>query len=120
MVDNGLKNYLHVEKPWGSFDQYTLNEATTVKILTIKTGQRLSLQSHTQRTELWIALDVGLVVMVNDQEIKLQVGEKIFIPVGSSHRATFLGQGQGRILEISFGHFDEMDITRYQDDYQRN
>ena len=34
-----------VEKPWGGFEQFTLNEISTVKILTIKPGQTFSLQN---------------------------------------------------------------------------
>ena len=119
MAANPLKNYLHVDKPWGAFDQYTLNEPSTVKILTIKSGGRTSLQSHTQRLEFWLAIDKGLIFTIEDQEIRPQVGEWVFVPLGARHRAAYEGSGQARYLEISFGHFDEEDITRYQDDYQR-
>ena len=118
-MHNQLKDYLHVDKPWGFFDQYTLNEISTVKILTVTSGQRLSYQSHKTRSELWVVLDEGLVISLNDQEIRPKVGEKIFLPVGSKHRLAFVGEGEGRVLEISFGHFDEEDIVRYQDDYKR-
>jgi len=52
---------LHVDKPWGSFDQFVLNTPCTVKILTCNPGQKLSLQRHRQRNELWVALDAGVV-----------------------------------------------------------
>ena len=42
---------LHVDKPWGSFDQYALNTNCTVKILTCAPGQKLSLQRHSHRGE---------------------------------------------------------------------
>lgn len=119
MAVNSLKNYLHVDKPWGAFDQYTLNEPATVKIITIKSGGKTSLQSHTQRLEFWVALDGGLIFTINNQEILPKVGEWAFVPVSGKHRVAYVGEGQARFLEISFGHFDEEDITRYQDDYQR-
>ena len=50
-----------VKKPWGSFDQYTLNERSTVKILTINPGASTSLQSHKHRREFWVALDKDIV-----------------------------------------------------------
>ena len=56
---------LHVEKPWGSFDQYALNTPCTVKILTCNPGQKLSLQRHSHRGELWVALDPGVVLEVS-------------------------------------------------------
>ncbi len=46
-----------VTRPWGSFRQYANNEEVTVSLMTVKPGMRLSLQSHTGRAELWIALD---------------------------------------------------------------
>ena len=48
-----------IGRPWGSFKQFAFNEEVTVSLMTVKGGQRLSLQSHTGRAELWIALDDG-------------------------------------------------------------
>ncbi|MFZ4513936.1 MAG: mannose-6-phosphate isomerase, partial [Geothrix sp.] len=61
---------LHVEKPWGSFDQYALNTPCTVKILTCAPGQKLSLQRHSHRGELWVALDAGVVVDRDGEELR--------------------------------------------------
>lgn len=36
-------------RPWGSFKQYAFNEDVTPSLMTVKAGQRLSLQSHTGR-----------------------------------------------------------------------
>jgi hypothetical protein len=41
-----------VERPWGSFKQYAFNEDCAVSLMTVRPGQRLSLQSHTGRAEL--------------------------------------------------------------------
>ncbi|MCX6894652.1 MAG: hypothetical protein NTZ16_03955, partial [Verrucomicrobia bacterium] len=38
-----------VERPWGSFKQFAFNQDTTVSLMTVLPGQRLSLQSHTGR-----------------------------------------------------------------------
>ena len=40
---------LHVDKPWGSFDQFSFNEKSTVKVLTCNPGHQLSLQKHQHR-----------------------------------------------------------------------
>ena len=53
-----------VERPWGSFKQYAHNQEVTVSLMTVLPGQRLSLQSHTGRAELWIVLDEGVRRMV--------------------------------------------------------
>ncbi|MFM8234604.1 MAG: phosphomannose isomerase type II C-terminal cupin domain [Holophagaceae bacterium] len=112
---------LHVDKPWGSFDQFSLNEKSTVKILTCLPGHRLSLQKHTHRAELWIALDSGAVVEIDGQPHRPEIGESLWLPVGSTHRLS-CPEGHPhpvRILEISFGTFDEADIQRIEDNYGR-
>ncbi len=112
---------LHVDKPWGSFDQFVLNSPCTVKILTCAPGQRLSLQRHRHRGELWVALDEGVVVERDGETLRPNIGEEIWLPVGSSHRLSCDAETprQVRVLEISLGAFDEADIERLQDNYGR-
>ena len=110
---------IHVDKPWGCFDQYTLNEISTVKILTVKPGEILSLQSHEHREELWVALDNGLKVDVNDGSFTTETMKEYFIPKKAKHRLSNPSAEVGRVMEISFGKFDEEDITRYEDKYSR-
>ncbi len=113
-----LKNYLKTQKPWGYFEQFTLNEPVTVKLLFVKAGQRLSYQSHENRKEFWRCLKGPFKVIINDKEIILSEGEEISIPQGSKHRLIAL-DNDAHCLEISFGIFDEEDIIRYEDDYNR-
>ena len=72
-----MKNHLTVNKPWGRFDQFTHNEISTVKILTVNPNKRLSLQSHDKREEMWIALDDGVITEIDGTSTILQKGEKI-------------------------------------------
>lgn len=108
-----------VEKPWGRFVQYCLNQQTTVKIITVDGGQELSLQSHECRAELWVALDPGLRVEVDGRTWYPAEGETVWIPAGARHRLAATA-ARARLLEISFGHFDEADIKRYADRYGRS
>lgn len=108
------------ERPWGRFEQLTLNEQTTVKIITVAPGQRLSLQTHTSRSEWWTVLDEGLTVHVDGQDWAPAVGERVWIPQGAAHRATNTGSAPARFLEVAFGTFDEGDIVRLEDDYVRS
>ena len=112
---------LHVDKPWGSFDQYALNTACTVKILTCGPGHRLSLQRHAHRDELWVALEDGAEVELDGKTMSPRKGEEIWLPRGSVHRlGCHASAGQpARILEISLGSFDENDIERLEDGYGR-
>ena len=105
-------------RPWGSFNQYANNEEVTVSLMTVSPGQRLSLQSHTARAELWIVLDDGAQIQIDEQIIEAKVGDEIWIPAGTKHRLTSCGSAV-RVLEVAFGNWQQADITRYEDDYQR-
>ena len=109
-------------KPWGKFDQYALNEKVTVKIITVKKGGILSLQSHKNRKEFWVALDDGLTAVVGNKKIKLKKGETINVPKKAKHRiiaSKTMKAKEARFLEIAYGNFDENDIVRYDDAYGR-
>ena len=108
----------HVVRPWGEFWQYANNQDCTVSLMTVKPGQRLSLQSHTGRAELWVALDEGAKVEVEDQVYYPGAGETVWIPANARHRLSSTGP-QVRVLEVAFGNWQQEDIQRYEDDYAR-
>jgi mannose-6-phosphate isomerase len=95
---------VYEERPWGNFVRLSHNEPCSVKIITVKAGKRLSLQSHNKRSELWRVLDGPMTVQLGDEIQSLQRDEE---------------EVDGRWLEISFGDFDEDDIIRYEDDFGR-
>ena len=107
-----------VERPWGNFNQYANNEDVTVSLMKVKPGQRLSLQSHTGRAELWIVMDNGGKVQVNEEILYPKAGEEIWIPAGAKHRLSSDGP-EVRVLEVAFGNWQQEDIKRYDDDYNR-
>jgi mannose-1-phosphate guanylyltransferase/mannose-6-phosphate isomerase len=109
-----------VERPWGSFKQYANNRGCTVSLMTVLPGQRLSLQSHTGRAELWIVLDDGALVQVGETQHVCQTGEEIWIPANEKHRLSCRGDTAVRVLEVAFGNWQQGDITRFADDYQRS
>lgn len=114
-----MSELLHEDKPWGAFDQYTFNEATTVKIIRVEPGNRLSLQRHGKREELWVALDPGLEVEIDGDVSSLEIEERVTIPCGAAHRMSNVSGHDARMLEISFGDFDEDDVERLEDDHGR-
>ena len=107
------KDTLIVNKPWGNFKRFTHDETSTVKILTVEAGGRLSLQSHKIRDEFWVILDEGLTVELDGKSIETKPGDEYFIRKGTKHRISAIKTA--RVLEISFGHFDEEDITRFEE-----
>jgi mannose-6-phosphate isomerase len=110
---------LFKERPWGNFSQYVSNGECTVSLLTVKPGHRLSLQSHTARAELWIVLDDGAEIQVGDRVKRHHAGDEVWIPVNTKHRLSCTGSNSVRVLEITFGNWQQSDITRYEDDYAR-
>jgi len=110
---------LKVEKPWGKFEQYAHNVLCTVKIITVDPGGTLSRQYHYHRDELWVVLDPGARVEINDKVLHPEPEKKLFIPRGTVHRLSCDGERPTRILEVSFGEFDEEDIVRLEDVYGR-
>lgn len=108
----------YVERPWGSFKQFANNEDATVSLMTIKPGQRLSLQSHTARAELWIALDDYAIIQIGEDIIQAKQGQEFWIPPNTKHRLIG-GEQATQVLEVAFGNWQQTDITRYEDDYER-
>ncbi len=114
----GLTHFEKEERPWGDFERFTLNEKTTVKIITVKEGESISLQTHEHRDEFWRVLKGSGLIRIGDTEHKAHEGSQYFCPRHSEHRVT--GGIDGIIfLEIAFGDFDETDITRLEDRYGR-
>lgn len=117
-VDPEVVDVLEDLRPWGGFRQYALNTPCTVKVIRVDAGGVLSLQRHEHRDELWVVLDDGLVVEIGDERIDAVSGDEFFIPRGTLHRLSSPQRG-GRIVEIAFGDFDEADIERVEDVYDR-
>lgn len=107
------------QRPWGGFQQFTANEETTVKIIAVDPGCRLSLQTHEHRAELWQVLDGPLDITVGEDAWTARAGDRVWVPRGVAHRVGNSGDAPGRLLEIGYGEFDEDDIVRIEDDYQR-
>ena len=115
---DGRDGIARTQRPWGTQRQYAFNEPCTVTLLTVEPGQRLSLQSHQDRTELWIVLDDGAEVQVGERILQPSAGDEIQIHRAEKHRLSSTGP-RVRVLEVAFGNWDQGDITRYEDDYDR-
>jgi mannose-6-phosphate isomerase len=117
--ENDIRNRIVQDiRPWGNFKLYAHNEKCSVKIITVEPNQMLSKQAHTKRDELWVVLDDGLRVELDDKIIEPNPGEEIVILRNVIHRLLSLGE-KARVLEVSFGDMDENDIQRFDDMYGR-
>jgi mannose-1-phosphate guanylyltransferase/mannose-6-phosphate isomerase len=106
-------------RPWGAFEQFVCNEQVTVKVITVEPGQRLSLQRHDHRGEMWQVLDGPIDITLDDHTWTASAGERVWVPQGAVHRMGNSAARPARVLEVAFGHFDEDDIHRLEDDYAR-
>lgn len=106
------------ERPWGEFITFTKNYPSTVKILTINSGQSFSLQYHSHRAEFWYVISGTGTIHIGKDELPITAGNYHVVPEKTEHRVTATDQAV-RILEISVGEFDENDITRLEDRYGR-
>lgn len=111
-------NIFQIERPWGNFRQFTQNEKSTIKIITVKPNEILSLQSHKHRSEFWKVISGSGTVEIGAIKINTTIGDEHEIKVEEKHR---LGAGPDgiKVLEIATGDFDEEDIIHYEDKYGR-
>lgn len=105
------------KRPWGNFERFTLNEKTTVKIITVKKGEAFSLQYHKNRKEFWYILNGKATATIGNNRKEIKKGDRILIGKNTKHRME--AKEDITFLEISFGEFDEKDIVRLTDKYGR-
>lgn len=112
----------HVIKPWGEEVIFTPSNLNyTFKMLTIKKGRRISLQSHTEKIETFVLVEgkANLIVGVDTdhlETIEMTPKRGYTIDVNTVHRMEATDE-DAIILE---GSTPETGITvRYQDDYNR-
>lgn len=118
-----------VTKPWGTYQIIDDNPVT--KILVINPGGMLSLQSHDDRMERWVPLRTGLISYVhvwNDSieswgkqsATLMKHGNTYSVGFRDKHRLINPTEYSIKMIEIMTGRYDEEDIIRYQDIYDRN
>ena len=117
-MESHIKKPFKEERPWGNFIEFTLNEPSTVKLLTINSGEAFSLQYHHHRQEFWHILAGNGTITIGNNEVPVIPGEDHFIEHGQQHRIT-AGTENVLVLEIGYGVFDENDIIRIDDRYGR-
>ena len=105
-------------RPWGNFERFTLNENSTVKILTIRPKKKNSLQYHRERKEFWKVLEGNPKLTIGGRTVRAKPNDEFVIRKKTRHRIE-AGTKRVKILEISFGKFDEEDVVRLEDDFGR-
>ena len=99
-----------------------MNDCYQSKIICVKSGGQLSLQSHNHREEHWIVVHGTGIVQLDQSIVSVSCGSSIFIPKGAKHRLTNTDKNDSLIItEVQIGDYlGEDDIIRYEDRYGRN
>ena len=106
-------------RPWGSFENLLDEEGHKVKKIVVNQGQRLSLQLHRNRYEIWHILSGVGEMQVGNCAWTVSAGDRVEIGKLEVHRITNEGDTPVVILELQVGECQEDDIIRIEDDYGR-
>ena len=109
-----------VFRPWGNYDAICAGKGFKVKHITVKGGERLSLQLHRHRAEHWVVVSGTALVRNGEQEQYLKANQSIFIPMGVTHCLENPGDTPLELIEVQTGpYLGEDDIVRFEDRYGR-
>lgn len=114
-----------VFRPWGKYDSIDSSDRYQVKRITVKPGQKLSVQKHFHRSEHWIVVAGTALVHKGFglDALKTRIvreNESIYIEIGEIHSLENPGRMDLELIEVqSGGYLCEDDIIRYKDLYGR-
>lgn len=107
-------------RPWGNYTTLVEQQSFQVKRIIVKQAGRLSLQSHSRRSEHWIVVKGIAKVTCGDRTFLLHENESTYIPIRVKHRLENPGETELELIEVQSGSYlGEDDITRYDDVYGR-
>ena len=127
-VVNKLKSEMRPEfqfhrevfRPWGSYDSIDSGERFQVKRISVKPGEKLSVQMHHHRAEHWIVVSGTASVTINDETKLVTENQSVYIPVGAVHALENPGKIPLELIEVQSGaYLGEDDIVRFSDRYGR-
>ncbi len=109
-----------VFRPWGSYDSIDNGERFQVKRITVKPGEKLSVQMHHHRAEHWIVVSGTASVTIGENTQLVTENESVYIPIGEVHALENPGKIPLELIEVQSGaYLGEDDIVRFSDRYGR-
>lgn len=112
-------NYKEI-RPWGEFENLLDNKLCKVKQIIVKPGESPSYQYHFKRSEVWTIIQGNGELKLDDNIIKVKIGDTINIPILSKHQIKNTGNEDLIFIEVQLGeYFGEDDIVRIEDNYDR-
>tara|TARA_R110001606_G_scaffold178752_1_gene325435 strand:+ start:19158 stop:20561 length:1404 start_codon:yes stop_codon:yes gene_type:complete len=114
------KIHREVYRPWGKYDSIDSGERYQVKRITVKAGEKLSIQMHHHRAEHWIVVSGTANVTVDGKDTLLSENQSVYIPLGAVHALENPGKIPLELIEVQSGSYlGEDDIVRFSDRYGR-
>lgn len=108
------------ERPWGSWHVLNEGDGYKVKRIVVNPGQRLSYQTHAQRSEHWVVVRGTATCTIDGETVIGDIGHSVDVPLGAAHRLSNAGDEVLEIIEVQHGDYlGEDDIARLEDDYGR-
>jgi mannose-1-phosphate guanylyltransferase / mannose-6-phosphate isomerase len=118
--DPVTKFHRQVHRPWGSYTVLEDGRIYKIKRVTVKPGERLSLQLHHHRSEHWVVVKGTAEVELNGETRFLRKGESTYVHSGTKHRLKNPGLIPLEVIEVQLGDYlEEDDIVRFDDEYGR-
>lgn len=115
-----FKLHREVYRPWGKYDSIDGGHRYQVKRITVKPGEKLSVQMHHHRAEHWVVVSGTANVSIDDKMQILTENQSVYIPVGSVHALENPGRIPLELIEVQSGpYLGEDDIVRFEDRYGR-
>lgn len=115
------KLHREVYRPWGKYDSIDFGARDQVKRITVKPGEKLSIQKHFHRSEHWIVVSGTARVLNGDETIIVTENESTYIPLGTVHALENPGKIPLEMIEVQTGSYlGEDDIVRFEDRYGRS
>ena len=113
-------NHREVYRPWGVYDSIDNGERYQVKRITVKPGEKLSVQMHHHRAEHWIVVSGTASVTNGDKTYLVTENQSTYIPIGQIHALENPGMIPLELIEVQSGSYlGEDDIVRFEDIYGR-
>ncbi len=109
-----------VYRPWGLLSSIANGERYEVKRVTVRPGERFSLQMHHHRAEHWIVVQGTAKVTRADETFLLTENQSTYLPTGVQHSLINPGKIDLELVEVRSGSYlGEDDIIRFEDPYGR-
>lgn len=110
-----------VYRPWGAYEGIDAGDRYQVKNITVKPGDKLSVQMHHHRAEHWIVVKGTANVTIDENTTMLSENQSIYIPLGAVHALENPGKIPLELIEVQTGaYLGEDDIVRFTDRYGRS